>query len=151
MPSKAALLCYDGSEPAKRAIAAAGELLGGGPALVLTVWEPYRPPLYAPVSGGITLATGVVKEFDDASAGAAHRCADEGVELAQSAGFDAKPLITHGKPRDKILDVAEEHAVRVVVMGNRGQGGVESALLGSVSTAVLHRCPVPVLVARTAD
>jgi hypothetical protein len=33
------LLCYDGSESARQAIERAGRLLGGGNAVVLTVWE----------------------------------------------------------------------------------------------------------------
>jgi nucleotide-binding universal stress UspA family protein len=148
MPSAPALLCYDGSPPARGAIEAAGELLGGGPALVLTVWEPYKPPLHAPVGGAIALATGFAKEFDEAAVDIARRTADEGAEIARAAGFDAKPLIVRGKPRDAIVDAAQEHETRVVVMGRRGQGGAESVFYGSVSTAVLHRCPVPVLVVR---
>ena len=35
-----ALLCYDGSETAKFAIAKAGELLAPAPALVATAWQP---------------------------------------------------------------------------------------------------------------
>jgi hypothetical protein len=33
------LLCYDGSDPARQAIERAGRVLGGGKAVVLTVWE----------------------------------------------------------------------------------------------------------------
>jgi nucleotide-binding universal stress UspA family protein len=149
MPDGPALLCYDGSEPARRAIEAAGELLKGGPALVLTVWEPYRPSLLSPVSSTIGVASGIAKEFDEVSVDIATKTAEEGAGIASAAGFeDVKPLIVHGKPRDAIVEAAEEHNARIVVMGNRGQGGAESVLYGSVSTAVLHRAPVPVLVVR---
>jgi hypothetical protein len=43
------LLCCDGRSRRGHAIAAAGELLGGGQALVLYVGEPFRPSLVAPV------------------------------------------------------------------------------------------------------
>ena len=33
------LLCYYGSDPAREAIERAGRVLGGGEAVVLTVWE----------------------------------------------------------------------------------------------------------------
>jgi nucleotide-binding universal stress UspA family protein len=148
MPSGPALLCYDGSEPAKRAIESAGELLHGGSALVLTVWEPYKPPLLAPVSGTIAVASGIAKEFDEAAVELATKTASEGVGIAAAAGFEAKPLIVHGRPKDAIVDAAEQHDARVVVLGSRGQGGAESVLYGSVSTAVLHHCQAPVLVVR---
>ena len=35
-----ALLCFDGSDDARRAIAEGAALLGGGPALAVPVWEP---------------------------------------------------------------------------------------------------------------
>ena len=34
------LICYDGSADARAAIADAGRVLSGHPAIVLTVWEP---------------------------------------------------------------------------------------------------------------
>ena len=152
MASGPALLCYDGSDEARHAIEAAGELLRGRPALVLTVWEPYKPPLHAPVSGAVALASGLVKEFDDAAVDLATKTAHAGASIAAAAGFqDPTPLIVHGKPRDAIVEAAKEHDARVVVMGNRGQGGAESALYGSVSTAVVHRSSVPVLVVRATE
>jgi nucleotide-binding universal stress UspA family protein len=143
-----ALLCYDGSAPARHAIEVAGELLGGGTALVLTVWEPFRAGIVEPIGTTIALASGLAKEFDAISVELATKSANEGVEAAADAGFDATPLVLRGKPRDVIVAAAEEHDARAVVMGNRGQGGAESVLYGSVSTGVLHRCPVPVLVVR---
>ena len=143
------LLCDDGSEPARRAIASAGELLGGGEALVVTVWEPYKPGLFQAVGGTVALASGLAKEFDEVSLRFATETADEGVKAATAAGFDATPLVVRGRPREAIVEVAREHGARAVVMGNRGQGGVESVLYGSVSMGVLHEAPVPVLIVRT--
>jgi nucleotide-binding universal stress UspA family protein len=144
-----AILCFDGSDEARHAIDAAAELLHGGPALVLTVWEPYSPSLLSPVGSTIGVASGLAKEFDEASVELARQTADEGAKLAAAAGFKSpQPQIAHGKPREAILEAAREHSARVIVMGNRGQGGAESAIFGSVSTAVLHRAQVPVLVVR---
>jgi nucleotide-binding universal stress UspA family protein len=143
------LLCYDGSDPARRAIERAAELLRPSPALVLTVWEPYGPSLLAPVGSTIGVASGLAKEFDEASVKLARKTADEGVSRAAAAGFEEpKPLIVHGKPRDAILEAAQEHDAAVIVLGNRGQGAAEAVIFGSVSTAVLHRSAVPVLVVR---
>jgi nucleotide-binding universal stress UspA family protein len=80
----------------------------------------------------------------------ARECADAGVAAARAAGFDAEPLVVRGRPRDAIVEAAREHGARAVVMGSRGQGSVESVLYGSVSMAVLHESPAPVLVVRAA-
>jgi nucleotide-binding universal stress UspA family protein len=148
MPGAPALICYDGSGPARHAIDAAGALLGGGAALVLTVWEPFAASILEPVGSGVAFATGLAKDFDEASAQLAGEWANEGVEAAARAGFEAAPLVLRGRPRDVIVQAAQDHNARAVVMGNRGQGAAESVLYGSVSTGVLHRCPVPVLVVR---
>jgi nucleotide-binding universal stress UspA family protein len=148
-PTGPALLCYDGSDDARHAIDVAGELLKGRPAVVVTVWEPYGPSLLAPVGSTIGVASGLAKEFDEASVELARKAADEGVSRAAAAGFEEpKPLIVHGKPRDAILEAAREHDAAVIVLGNRGQGAAEAVIFGSVSTAVLHRSAVPVLVVR---
>ncbi|OLE31876.1 MAG: hypothetical protein AUG47_08130 [Alphaproteobacteria bacterium 13_1_20CM_3_64_12] len=117
MPAPPALLCYDGSPGARRAIDVGGGLLGGGPAVVLTVWQPVGLSLLAPVSATIGRASGISGEFDEIAANAASDCAAQGVELA------------------------------VIVLGSRGLSGVESALLGSVATGVLHHSHgIPLLV-----
>jgi len=74
------LLGYDGSDPARRAIEHAAALLGAGPAVVLTVWEPtasftgYDP--LAGVSEGMGRAAGFEGEMDDIGAQVAQRTAE---------------------------------------------------------------------------
>jgi nucleotide-binding universal stress UspA family protein len=55
-------------------------------------------------------------------------------------------VLRHGDPAEQILRVAREQPVDLICMGARGRGRVTGALLGSVSTAVLHHSPVPVVV-----
>src|SRR3954469_22301470 len=108
-PAGPVLLCDDGSEPARRAIAAAGDLFGGGPALVVSVWEPYKPGVLQAVGGTVAVASGLAKEFDEVALRVARECADAGVEAARAAGFDAQPLVVRGRPREEIVDAAREH------------------------------------------
>ena len=50
--------------------------------------------------------------------------------------------ITFGQPRTALLDAAAE--AQLIVVGNRGRGGVSGMLLGSVSQAIIHHAPCPV-------
>lgn len=51
-----------------------------------------------------------------------------------------------GRPADTILEVARGEPGTLIVMGSRGRGRIASALLGSVSTAVVSHASGPVLV-----
>ena len=55
-------------------------------------------------------------------------------------------LLRHGDPAEEILAVVRSQPVDLVCMGARGRGRISGALLGSVSSAVLHHSPVPVVV-----
>jgi nucleotide-binding universal stress UspA family protein len=85
--------------------------------------------------------------LDLESARAATRIADAAVERAGERGV---PAIAHVGRGDAGLEIAEA-AVRLgaamVVVGARGLDG-RDAVLGSVSTAVAMRSPVPVTVVR---
>ncbi len=56
-------------------------------------------------------------------------------------------VVRAGRPAREIVARAEQGSHDLVVVGSRGHGLVGSAVLGSVSRAVLARSPVPVLVA----
>ena len=55
-------------------------------------------------------------------------------------------ILRHGDPAEEILRLVRAQPVDLVCMGARGRGRVSEALLGSVSSAVLHHSPVPVIV-----
>ena len=95
-----ALLCYDGSDAAKRAIEHAAALLVGGPAIVLTVWESVgslllRHPFPAATELGRQVrevSEEVVAELDADTIERAEATAAEGAALAATGGFEAQPL-----------------------------------------------------------
>jgi nucleotide-binding universal stress UspA family protein len=55
-------------------------------------------------------------------------------------------VLRHGDPAEEILGLLQEQPFDLLCIGARGRGRVTGALLGSVSTAVLHHSPVPVIV-----
>lgn len=53
-----------------------------------------------------------------------------------------------GLPARAIAETAEQHDVSAILIGSRGKGILQSALLGSVSAHLLHETRRPVLLAR---
>jgi nucleotide-binding universal stress UspA family protein len=148
-----ALLCFDGSDDAAAAIAKAGELLGPRAAVVLSVWEPVRvwepwdPATIVSAPLGRLLANEL--DLDRIAADVARDKAEHGTELARAAGFDASARVARGKAREAICEVADELDAEPIVIGSRGLGRAQSALLGSVSSAVIAHAKRPVLVGPT--
>lgn len=61
-------------------------------------------------------------------------------------GFSVEAKIAKGGAiADEILKAAESSEADLVVMGSRGLTGLKELVLGSVSSAVVHRAKVPVL------
>ncbi len=58
-------------------------------------------------------------------------------------------FVESGTPALKIIEVAKQWSADLIVMGSHGRGKIGGLILGSVSQAVLHLAPCPVLVVRT--
>ena len=67
----------------------------------------------------------------------------------QEAGVEVETHAREGDPADAILDVAEEQAADLIVVGNKGMTGAKRFLLGSVPNKVSHHAPCSVLIIRT--
>jgi nucleotide-binding universal stress UspA family protein len=149
------LLCYDGSEGAGAAIAAASEVLASREAVVLTVWEPIAT--WEPYDPGAVMSAGVARlgsealGLDEIASELGREKLDHGVELARGAGFDARGRLAGGKTWRAICDVADELDASAIVLGARGLSRVQSMLLGSVSAAVAVHAGRPVLVIPSRD
>lgn len=59
-------------------------------------------------------------------------------------GFEAR--LVEGDPADAL--VAEAGEADLIVVGSRGRGNLRSALLGSVSSHVIHHAPCPVVIVK---
>jgi nucleotide-binding universal stress UspA family protein len=121
-PAKPALRAYDGSESAVTAIAVTGQLLPGRTALVCHV--PH---------GDERTADQVVTD---------------GVQLARTAGLDATPMVEREQRKvgRALLAAADRSGASLIAIGAQGLSGLERAILGSVSAALVHHSPIPVLV-----
>ena len=70
--------------------------------------------------------------------------------LLDAAGVDYESEVAGGDPAHLLVEIAERYGCDAIVMGARGVGGLQAALLGSVSHAVLNDSPVPVTIVRAA-
>jgi nucleotide-binding universal stress UspA family protein len=137
------LICYDGSESADRAIAAAAALLGPRRAVVLDV----GPPLTAGESLATVAPVIPGGAFEDLNIADAKQRADAGAERARQAGFTAEPRGVVDAPTwQGIVDVADEIHADLIVVGSRGLDGLREAFEGSISHDVAEHSDRPVLI-----
>ncbi len=66
-------------------------------------------------------------------------------ERLGAIGYQAHGVAVLGTPSDMILQEASTLRSDLILMGTRGRQGITRLLLGSVSHAVLHQMPCPVL------
>jgi nucleotide-binding universal stress UspA family protein len=137
------LICYDGSEPSRRAIRVAAAILGSRTAVVLDV-----APLFTPMeSYAVAASAASVVEFERQHTEEALTRAVEGAELAADARFTATPLGAVAAPTwEGILDAADGCGASMIVIGSHGRTGVHEFFEGSVSHDVAKHSPLPVLV-----
>jgi nucleotide-binding universal stress UspA family protein len=135
-----ALLCWDDSDAAERAIQHAARILGQGHrAMVLFAYVPTeaaRGPF-----GGFGGPDAPIMGVTDAE-----DMLERGVRVAREAGLDATGLsiVAERRTSEIIAALAEEHNAMLIVMGQRKRSPLGMLLVGSVAREVLglHERPV---------
>ena len=79
------------------------------------------------------------------------RALERAEALFSSAGVPFAREIGTGEPAATLIEIAERQGCEAIVIGARGMGAVRSALLGSVSLAVLHGSRLPVTVVKRVE
>lgn len=62
----------------------------------------------------------------------------------KNRGLDLVTVVREGSPAGEIVKYASENGINHIVIGTRGLGNIQGALLGSVSSRVIHSAPCPV-------
>jgi nucleotide-binding universal stress UspA family protein len=61
----------------------------------------------------------------------------------------AETMLVVGLPVTRILQVVENTAAQMVVMGSEGRTGLKHVMLGSKAEQIVRRCPVPVTIVKS--
>lgn len=141
------IFAYDGSDLAAYAIEEAGfQLSAGREALVVCVWQ-LADVGFVPREGR-ELHAAAANEVEQA----AEETAADGVAIAERAGFRARPLTVEAAPTWKgLVQVADQHACGLIVIGSHQRSGLLGHLAGSVAAATVSHFKSSVLVIHKAE
>jgi nucleotide-binding universal stress UspA family protein len=137
-----ALICYDGSENAARAIEVAAEVLSPRPWVVLDVTVPLtaeerEAALFSPV-----IVDNTESRVHDVS-----EIARRGVHQAERLGIDAVERVDVAYPTwEGVVEVANEIDAAVIVVGSRGLHGARELFEGSLSHDLMRHAGRPLLI-----
>jgi nucleotide-binding universal stress UspA family protein len=143
------LICYDGSDSAKRALTVAHNTLAGGDAVLLHVWNPPEAVLADSFgTRSAAHATGVADKLEEMAQQRAHHVIAQGRALAGELGVEVQPreARSHSGVWQTILEVADEIDAELIVAGTHGTTAVQERPLGSVSGGLVHHSERPVLI-----
>lgn len=137
------LLPVDGSDLSLDAVRHALHLLRNGlqaSFVLVTVQEPtfMYEMILAPDAEVLDRVTGAVGS----------RALEGAQALFKEAGVAVESEIGSGEPAPTLVELCERHGCEAIIMGARGMGALRSALIGSVSQAVLHASKVPVTIVK---
>jgi nucleotide-binding universal stress UspA family protein len=131
------VIATDGSEAAERAVVAGARLASAlGAEAVLVYVRPSIGPLGEPF----------YQEKLSEQMAYARFVLDRAQTLAREEGCDVDVEVLEGAPAEQIVELGRAREALSIVVGSRGLGAVAGALLGSVSSAIIHRAERPVLV-----
>jgi len=116
-------LAYDGSAPARKALE-----------LCLNISEKSKWPIT------VLIISADAQKAADLSA--------QVEEMAQKGLADCEVIISAGREADEILKFIAEGAVELMVMGAYGHNRLRQWLLGSTTSHIIHKSPIPVLLIR---
>jgi nucleotide-binding universal stress UspA family protein len=137
----------DGSDTAQKAVDAAIDLarLSGARLELVSAYEPVSSQRLRSEARQVPAdLQWMVNPREDVDA-----TLSEAAERVGEAGIESRTYAREGDPADAILDVAEELASDLIVVGNKGMTGAKRFVLGSVPNKVSHHAPCSVLIVRT--
>ncbi len=89
--------------------------------------------------------------IENVSAAAGAHALEAAQALVRAAGVEFESEVGTGDPGHVLVEIGENYGCELVIMGARGVGALRAALLGSVSSSVLHASSVPVMIVKQVE
>ena len=137
------LLAVDGSLYTKKMLAYLGahdEILGNTHNYTAITVQPQLPPRARAALGKEVVESYYQEEAD--------KILDPVVKYMAQHQVELKAITKVGHAGDIIAQVAEDEKYDLIIMGAQGHSALGKLFMGSVSTQVLAKCSVPVLLVR---
>ena len=146
------LVCTDGSRNSIKAVLKAVDIVSGcrvDRVSLISVYEKYHFPHVE--HGYYEEQEEEVKRYHQANQELI-RSHEKHLEHAamrfRENNIEPELILLEGHPADKIAETARDGKYDMIIMGNRGRGGLKKLLLGSVSNAVIQETEASVLVVK---
>ena len=141
----------DGSENSERALSHVAELAkatGGRVHLVQVITQSEEMQLMSGAEGSFAASAQYQEMADQLVASRIEQAEAYLAEVRgklEADGTSVASAVMEGQAAEKIVDYAASENADLIVMGTRGQGGIQRFLLGSVTDRVLRSARIPVL------
>ena len=131
---------YDGTDGARAALeAAAGLAKELGDTLVVVF------------AHQVSRLGGEVRDYEDALLERGRGVLEEARSIGRVAGVEIELVMRELSSAEALIEIADEHDARMIVVGSYGERPIKSALVGSTPTRLLHLSERPVLVVRAPE
>ena len=140
------LVTIDGSDPSMHALGFGADLAerDGAELVVLSVVPPL--PLFVTEETELSHYPQLMEDIERYHE---KMLAETSKDLGRDhKGLKVSTLLRKGVPARNIVEAAKEEEVDLIVIGNRGTGGIISWMLGSTSRSVAEACTVPVMIVK---
>jgi len=141
---KKILAAIDGSEISEKVLHNTkhmGEKLEAD-VFVVTVVKRIKPSYHYRIGADYALAEMINKEAETR----ARTIIEHADEMFKDYPGNYQSTVLYGEPAEELLMFTESEKPDLLIMGNRGLGGFERIMLGSVSTKVLHHAACDMMI-----
>ncbi|OLO28174.1 hypothetical protein BTR23_18000 [Alkalihalophilus pseudofirmus] len=137
------LVAYDGSEMSKKAVMKAKEFAETNEQTeinIITVWDLPNAPYEAYDYLNVNMKETFKKQAEEN--------VEEATKLVDGLPNKIVGATLQGYASNTIIKFAEDHNIDLIILGNRGLGGFQRFLLGSVSFHVVQKAQCDILVVK---